>query len=84
MRELTTTTRYDPAPITLDPDGRRPIVPPRPRVSNAAWDAMRMLRAAAGGTYPSAEGYGQAAEPAYWRQRVAWEAEDAHHEEIPT
>ena len=84
---MATTTRpvgnYDPAPQPTDPREQRLILPPRPRVSNAAWDAMRMLRAAGGKIYPGAEGTGQAAELAYWRTRVAWEAAEAAEETPP-
>jgi hypothetical protein len=76
-----TTTPIDPDPQPHDAREQRLIIPARPRVSNAAWDAMTLLRLAATGGYPGAEGKGQAGEIAYWRMRVAWEAAD--HEETP-
>jgi hypothetical protein len=56
---------HDPQPSCTNP--QRPIVPPKPRVSSAAWDPQRMLMLAKTGGYPSAG----AEEIAHWRMRCA-------------
>lgn len=53
----------------------------RPRhakqVSNATWDSLVMLRKAAAGASPGAQGVNQADEVAYWRGRAEADGHDA-------
>jgi hypothetical protein len=51
----------------------------RPRVSNARWDAEKMLARALAGSYPSAKhgSDSRAEEIAYWRGRCGFDAEPA-------